>query len=46
MNYGYGINQILFVIELEITEIVLVHCNLVINDYQHDSEPFIYLKDI
>ena len=25
---------------LEITEIVLVHCNIVNNDYQHDSRVF------
>ena len=26
------------VLQLEITEIVLVHCNIVSNDYQHDSK--------
>ena len=26
-----------YVPHLEITEVVLVHCNIVINDYQHDS---------
>ena len=25
---------------LEITEVVLVHCNIVHNDYQHDSRLF------
>ena len=25
---------------LEITEVVLVHCNIVNNDYQHDSRLF------
>ena len=30
---------------LEITEVVLVHCNIVNNDYQHDSRLFrIYLN--
>ena len=25
------------VLHVEITEVVLVHCNIVTNDYQHDS---------
>ena len=31
---------------LEITELVLVHCNIVNNDYQQDSEFRIYLFQI
>ena len=27
---------------LEITEVLLVHCNFVNNDYQHDSRVFLY----
>ena len=37
------------VLQLEITEIVLVHCNIVSNDYQHDSKvlyPFVPNKSI
>ena len=32
------------VLHLEITEVVIVHCNIVSNDYQHDSRdlyPFV-----
>ena len=31
---------------LEITEVVLVHCNIVNNDYQQDLESYIYLFQI
>ena len=43
------------VLHLEITEVVLVHCNMVINDYQQDSrvlyifvpnKPFVSLLEI
>ena len=30
-----------YVLHLEITELVLVHCNLVNNDYQQDSRIFV-----
>ena len=31
---------------LEITEVVLVHCNIVNNDYQEDLESYIHLFQI
>ena len=31
---------------LEITKVVLVHCNMVNNDYQHDSRVYILLYQI
>ena len=31
---------------LEITEVVLVHCNIVNNDYQEDLESYIHLLQI
>ena len=31
---------------LEITEVVLVHCNIVNNDYQQDLESYIHLFQI
>ena len=34
------------VLHLEITEVVLVHCNIVNNDYQHDSRALYNLFQI
>ena len=28
---------------LEITEVILVHCNIVNNDYQHDSKSLVHI---